>query len=360
MRAGASAALVVVGLLLASGVAVAAPVQGGAGPVERCAFSDRRLQAVSGLVVGSDGPRVVNDGGNPSSVFRLTRDCSVAAIRAVPTAGRDVEDMARAADGTIWLADVGDNDRVRRSVAILRLPVSGGVLSTSLAYPDGPHDAETLILPVDVRPVIVTKDLGGRSGVYTTDGPLPRTTASGSDPPTVLRRVGEVVVPPSDSPGGPAGPLGVGLLTGGALSPDGRVAALRTYTDAWLYPVAPGPGGPTAEDVVTALRAAPVRVPLAGEPQGEAVAFDVDGTLLSAGESPPGGPAGTLRAVPGAVAAVESAASTAAPAASPGPVDTAATTPATATWVALVAASTLLVLVVVVLVVATVRRRRPG
>ena len=54
--------------------------------------------------------------------------------------------------------------------------------------------------------------------------------------------------------------VGSGTYTGGAISADGRVVALRTYTDAWLYP-APG-GTATAEDVVTALSSPPVRVPL--------------------------------------------------------------------------------------------------
>ncbi|MDT7786718.1 MAG: hypothetical protein QOF58_5137, partial [Pseudonocardiales bacterium] len=66
---------------------------------------------------------------------------------------------------------------------------------------------------------------------------------------------------------------------------------LRTYTDAYLYPVPDG-------DILKALSGDPVRIPLPGEPQGEAIAFDPDGTLLSASEG-----AGTpIRAVAGAAA----------------------------------------------------------
>jgi hypothetical protein len=68
---------------------------------------------------------------------------------------------------------------------------------------------------------------------------------------------------------------------------------VRTYTDAWLYPVSRG-------DFVGALAGTPVRVPLPDEPQGEALTFDRDGTLLSGSESR--GAPGELRAVPGAVA----------------------------------------------------------
>jgi hypothetical protein len=259
------------------------------------------------------GPAVVDDSGNATVVYTLASDCSVASARSVGVSGRDVEDLARSADGTLWLADIGDNDRVRTTVALIRVPVRGPATVLRLAYPDGPHDAETLLLPSDGRPVIVTKDLGGRSGVYTTDA-----VPSGPSP-TPLRHVGQLVVPLSGTDGGPIGPFGRGLVTGGALSADGRVAAVRTYTDAWLYRV-PGAGASTADAVVAALRGTPVDVPLPGEPQGEAVAFTADGTLLSAGESPStraGTRTATLRAVPGAAGLVPTSTAESSPEASP-------------------------------------------
>ena len=73
----------------------------------------------------------------------------------------------------------------------------------------------------------------------------------------------------------------------------GAWSRLRTYTDAWLFAV-PAEGG-----VAGALRGTPVQVPLPGEPQGEALAFTADGTLLSGsetrggvGRAAPGGPRG--------------------------------------------------------------------
>jgi hypothetical protein len=285
--------------------AMAAPVS----PVTRCALDDPRLDEVSGLVTTPAGLAVVNDSGNATVVYTLGPDCSVTATRAAGVPGRDVEDLARGADGTLWLADIGDNDRRRATIALIRLPVRGAADVRRLVYPDGPHDAETLLLPADGRPVIVTKDLGGRSGVYTTDVP------PAGPSPTPLRRVGQLVVPPTNTEGGPVGPLGPfgrGLYTGGALSADGRVAAVRTYTDAFLFPVAGG----TADDVVAALRGTPVTVALPGEPQGEAIAFTADGTLLSAGESGSGrGAAGLVAAAAarGATAPAPAAATAGAP-----------------------------------------------
>ena len=192
----------------------------------------------------------------------------------MPEQGRDVEDLARSADGTLWIADIGDNGRRRSSVAVLRLAPGGDETVTRFVYPDGAHDAESLLVPGDDRPVIVTKDLSGRSGVYVAE-----TAPDGSgdsEEPRPLPRAGEVVVP------------------GEAITSVGS----GTYTDAWLYP-APG-GTATAEDVVTALSSPPVRVPLSGEVQGEALAFAPDGTLLATGETPSGERPAPLLAVPGA------------------------------------------------------------
>lgn len=294
--------------------AVPAAVGSAPAPVTRCGLTDPRLDEVSGLVSTPAGSSVVNDSGNDTVVYTLAPDCTVAAARRVGVAGRDVEDLARSADGTLWLADIGDNGRRRATIALLGTPSRGAPTVLRLTYPDGPHDAEALLLPRDGRPVILTKELSGRSAIYTTDA------APAGLGPTPLRRVGEFVVPPSSTEGGPVsvlGPFGRGLVTGGALSADGRVAAVRTYTDAWLVRV----DGDTADAVVAALRSKPVPVPLPGEAQGEAVAFTADGTLLSAGESgssarpgPSGRPSGAaaVRAVPGAAELVGTAPDTAA------------------------------------------------
>jgi hypothetical protein len=74
------------------------------------------------------------------------------------------------------------------------------------------------------------------------------------------------------------GLVGSVTVTGAASSLDGTAIALRTYTDAYLFPVEDG-------DVVAALAAKPVRVPLPNEAQGEAIAFQPDGSLVSGSET---------------------------------------------------------------------------
>lgn len=257
------------------------------GPQARCVVTDPRLAELSGLVVDGTALWAVTDGGRRAQVHRLDPvTCAVIDTRTADIDPDDPEDLARGPDGSLWVGDIGDNDRERKTVAVVVLPSRGGFLLHRLTYPDGPHDAEALLVDAAGRPVIVTKEVGRPAGVYRTAA---RPDGSGSTP---LERVGELTLPASDTAGGPVGGLGARLVTGAAASADGRVIALRSYTDAWLYPAPDG-------DVAVALARAPVQVPLPDEPQGEAIAFESDGTLLSGSETR-GGTPGELRAVPGA------------------------------------------------------------
>lgn len=243
-----------------------------AAPVVRCTVSDPQVAELSGLAADADRWYAVNDGGTDSSVFVLTEDCAVERMITGDTNPYDVEDLARAADGTFWLADAGDNDGDRETVALISLTPDGDSAVHRLTYPDGPHDSEAVLLDGAGVPYLVTKSPLGVAEVYRPAGPL------ASPGPTALEHVASVQLRPTDTPGGPV-PEVVGsvTVTGGASTADGSVIALRTYTDAYLYAV---PGG----DVVAALSTEPVRVPLPDEAQGEAIAFDPDGSLISASE----------------------------------------------------------------------------
>jgi hypothetical protein len=280
--------------------AVAASLAAVPAPQARCAIDDPRLDELSGAVADDGGLWAMSDGGRQVQLHRLgpppgaqaagasAPTCAITDTRTADIDPYDAEDLARGPDGSLWVGDTGDNERARDTVAVIVLPVRGEARLHRLTYPDGPHDAEALLVDRDGRPVVVTKEAGRPAGVYRTAEPPDGTG------PTPLLRVGELTLPPSETPGGPMGGLGSRIVTGAAASADGRVVALRSYTDAWLYPVPDG-------DLVAALTGAPVQVPLPGEPQGEAIAFESDGTLLSASETRRG-VRGEIRAVPGAVA----------------------------------------------------------
>lgn len=261
-------------LALTAVLMLAGAVPAAAAPASEtlCQVTDKRLNELSGLVSDGEQWYAINDGGTKVQVFVLDRKCQVKDVLTDPTDPYDVEDLARGKDGTLWLSDTGDNRAKRETVALLELkPAGGAAVVHRLTYPDGPHDTEALVLDQSGTPFLVTKDLLGVSKVYRPSGPL---AASG---PTKLEQVGTLRVRSTDTPGGPVGSFGSALITGGATSADGKVIALRTYTDAYLYAAPDG-------DVAAALQREPVRIPLANEKQGEAIAFEPDGTLLSASE----------------------------------------------------------------------------
>jgi hypothetical protein len=275
-------------LALAMGpLVLGAALTGVPAPSSQCAVDDSRLDELSGMVVHDGGLWAMSDGGRSVQVHRLDRStCEVLDSRTADVDPYDAEDLAVGPNGALWIGDTGDNERDRDTVAVVVLPDRGEARLHRLTYPDGPHDAEALFVDASGRPFVVTKEVGRPAGLYRTAEPPDGVG------PTPLLRVGELALPVSDTVGGPVGGIGSRVVTGAALSADGTVAAVRTYTDAWLFRVRDG-------DLVGALNRTPVRVPLPGEPQGEAIAFEPDGTLLSGSETR-GGVPGEIRSVPGA------------------------------------------------------------
>jgi hypothetical protein len=217
----------------------------------------------------------MNDGGDRVEVYVLDGTCAVGDVRSADIDPYDPEDLALAADGTVWLADTGDNDHDRATVALVGLRPDGSSTLTRLTYPDGAHDAEALLLAPDGTPYIVTKEVLGASSVYRPDAPL----ADGATVP--MSNVLPLGFTLTGTPGGPVGRAGQLLVTGGAVSADGQRIALRTYTDAYVWPL-------SGSDVVGALSGAPVRVPLPDSPQGEAITFAANNRdLLVSGEGLP-------------------------------------------------------------------------
>lgn len=257
-------------------VGTGAPAQAGsesAAPVEGCTVVDPELDELSGLASDGDSWFATNDGGSSVAVHVLNpADCSVREVRTAESDPYDVEDLALASDGSVWLADIGDNRAQRDTIAVHVLAPGGGAALYRMAYPDGPHDAEALLLDEAGVPHIVTKEPFGAAGVY-------RPVRGLDEHSTVpLERVSSLELSSTDTPGGPvSSSIGSRMVTGGAVSQDGTLVAVRTYTEAYVFSA---PGG----DVVAALQQEPVRIPLPHEPQGEAIAWEPNGALLSGSE----------------------------------------------------------------------------
>ena len=241
-----------------------------------CTIRDERLDELSGMVAVGTGYVMVNDGSDFAArrkIFFLDARCRVTRTVSYPSRPRDTEDMARSADGTLWIGDIGDNSGSRDTIALWKLtPGAKRPVLYRLAYPDGAHDAEALLVTADNTPVVVTKS-GGAAGIYRPASALSREST------TPLEKAGEVTVPLTTTRN-PFSFLGRAVITGGATSPDGRHVVLRTYADAFEFDVAGG-------DVIGALTSGtPRQIPLPDEPQGESVTYSSDGrSLLTVSES---------------------------------------------------------------------------
>ncbi|GAA1819365.1 hypothetical protein GCM10009682_44920 [Luedemannella flava] len=286
ISAAALALLTAMSAPAAAGPAHGAPLSA-AEPATRCTFSDPRLQETSGLAETSTGFVAINDSNfEPSKIriFFLNRSCKIVRSVGYPTAARDPEDLAIDQNGRVWVADIGDNvtaDTRRETIALWRLdPAEAKPTIFRLRYPDGPHDAEALVVTADGVPVIITKELQGPAGVYAPSEEL----IPNDDKGVALTRVGQFT-PQATGTSNPYGASGNNLVTGAAFAPDARHVVIRTYSDAYEFLA---PNGDIVKAITTGT---PTITPLPDEPQGEAIAYARDGknflTVSDAAEPTP-------------------------------------------------------------------------
>jgi hypothetical protein len=213
----------VVALPFLLGAAAGAPDPSGT-PVLR--FGDPDIVESSGLAFTATTRgglvHTVNDSGDSGRVFTVdTATGSTVGVTSWDADPVDVEALAPAGRGHVWVADIGDNQRVRDSVEVLRVPVGPGERTVApvayeLVYPDGARDAEALLAdPLTGRLHVVTKGVFAGT-VYA----APRRLRT--DRPNRLVEVAEAP----------------GLVTDATFLPGGGGVVMRTYSSAHLtaYP----------------------------------------------------------------------------------------------------------------------------
>ena len=237
-------------------------------------ITDDRIAESSGLAVSPRNPRLLytlNDSDNAPSVYAVDRRSGdvvgVTTLRGHTLA--DTEALAVGSDGTMWVADIGDNSAGRDDVALYAFPEPGRGDSTvtpkryPIRYRSGPQDAETILVGPESRDVLVVSKGVLNGGVYRMPGD------PSTDRVNVLRPVPRADVP--------------GLVTDGSFTPDGSQVVLRTYDNLVAY------DAQTWEEEWSE--------PLPDQRQGESLSVEPDGRSVLVGSE--GLPSPVLRvAVP--------------------------------------------------------------
>lgn len=229
------------------------------------------LTELSGIVASRQHPGrlwVHNDSGDQPRLYCLNNQAKLIATYTVTGArARDWEDIAMgpgplASNDYIYIGDIGDNRARRDHVVVYRVPepnftatntpISGQTApaqAQALTYPDGPHDAETLLVDPLSGDIYLISKRQWHARIY-------RAAA----------------VPWSQTPKKMefCGKCSMGFITGGDISPDGRWIVLRNPTQAWLWP------HPENTPLWQCFFGHPQPITLLPEPQGEAICFSPD------------------------------------------------------------------------------------
>jgi len=231
------------------------------------------LVEISGVAASRVNPGILyihNDSGNLNQVY-LTDGTGAdkGTLNLVPVSNRDWEDIAVgpgpiAGKSYVYVADIGDNDSKYKTIFIYRfvepdlagktMPVINidAVDKIELKYPDGPRNAETLMVDPQTRDIYIASKESNTSKVYVAH--YPQNTES----VTIMAPVVKLLF---------------NKATGGDISPDGTEILLRSKELVWYWKL------PAGTSISAGLLTKPHHAPYANnEPQGEGIGFAADGS----------------------------------------------------------------------------------
>jgi hypothetical protein len=232
------------------------------------------LLEISGVAASRINPGILyihDDSGNPNQVY-LTDGSGAdkGTLTLTPVGNRDWEDIAVgpgpvAGVSYVYVGDIGDNDSKYSSVFVYRFPepyLTGKTLpfvsdistvdKIELKYPDGPGDAETLMVDPLTKDIYIASKQSNLSKIYVARYPQSTTSV------TVMTPVVQ---------------LYFNKATGGDISPDGTEILLRSNELIWYWKL------PAGTSISAGLLTQPEVAPYAdNEPQGEGVGFAADGS----------------------------------------------------------------------------------
>ena len=260
-----------------------------AAPSRIAKLEDKSIRESSGVVASRRNPGLFwthNDSGDRPYIYAFDRQGRKRGVWRVGGAqAHDWEDIAagpgpEAGRAYLYVGDTGDNDRARSEVTVYRLPepeISSADAASDqknprptdaadairLKYPDGKHDAETLMVHPKTGDVyVVTKDVTV-ARVFKLSAPYSTKEVN------TLTLVTELRVPA----------LFAGLLTGGDISPDGTRVVLCDYVAAYELTL---PSTPQPANFDAVWKQPPLVIDLGEREQGEAVCYNEEGSSVLA------------------------------------------------------------------------------
>lgn len=261
-------------------------------------FKGDYLRESSGVAVSRSQPGVLwthNDSGDRPTIYATNLEGEdLGRFRVTGAQAEDWEDIAsgRCPEGTgdgecLYIADTGDNEGRRPHGVIYIVPepevpreTNGSNAQTERAhelrvrYPDGPRNIEALAVTASGDILLITKGTSGPIVLYTI--------------PSHKIDAGFVDIDIVDTlPIYPARRLG-SLVTAAAVSPNGSRLAVRTYTELYFFE--------SYADGRWRLSGKPCWIGLR-QPQGEAVDFIDETSMVLTSESAFGRKAGLARVV---------------------------------------------------------------
>ncbi|GGM77420.1 hypothetical protein GCM10010967_06280 [Dyadobacter beijingensis] len=210
----------------------------------------------------------IQDSGQPNSLYLISRDGK--SIKEYNVPGSNNHDWEEVAVGPgpdnglsyAYIADIGNNNQpVTATNVIYRVPEITGadgafsqnaLQKITFSYPDGPRDAESIIVDPQTKDIFVLSKEMQNTNIYRLA--YPQSTSDVS----VAEKVGTVP--------------GVALATASSISKDGSEIVVRTYLGVYYWKRNSG------ESVgQTLTKSATKTLTVALEPQGEAICFENDG-----------------------------------------------------------------------------------
>lgn len=237
-------------------------------------LTDSRMQEASGLVASSVNRQhfwTHNDSGDEGRIFLIDNKAQLRAIYTLEGVDAvDCEDIAWLKIGGepyLLLADIGDNLAHRSSVSLylfkepkadtsrlVHVIPKQEIRHIQLHYPDKARDAEAIIVLPENNQIMIFSKRDFRTGIYVSD--VLGDSLKNKDQ---LRKVGE---------------LPFNFITAADISRDGRQLIMKNLMNVYYWRL------DSATGVVENMSKPFVKLPYSPEPQGEAIAFDVEGTCF--------------------------------------------------------------------------------